>query len=30
MGFNKIEHYDEECTKSLSLNYKEVIVLMKL
>ena len=26
MGFNKIEHYDEECTKSLSLNYKEVIV----
>ena len=26
MGFNKIQHYDEECTKSLSLNYKEVIV----
>ena len=26
MGFNKIEHYDEECTKSLSSNYKEVIV----
>jgi len=26
MGYNKIEHYDEECTKSLSLNYKEVIV----
>ena len=26
MGFNKIQHYDEECTKSLSSNYKEVIV----
>ena len=25
MGYKKIEHYDEECTKSLSLNYKEVI-----
>ena len=26
MGYKKIEHYDEECTKSLSSNYKEVIV----
>lgn len=26
MGYQKIEHYDEECTKSLSSNYKEVIV----
>ena len=26
MGYNKIEYYDEECTKSLSSNYKEVIV----
>ena len=25
MGYKKIEHYDEECTKSLSSNYKEVI-----
>ena len=25
MGFKKIEHYDDECTKSLSSNYKEVI-----
>lgn len=26
MGYKKIEHYDEECTKSLSSNYKEVIL----
>jgi len=26
MGYKKIEHYDEECTKSLSSNFKEVIV----
>ena len=26
MGYKKIEYYDEECTKSLSSNYKEVIV----
>ena len=26
MGYKKIEHYDEECTKSLSSNYKEVIM----
>jgi len=26
MGYKKIEHYDEKCTKSLSSNYKEVIV----
>ena len=26
MGYKKIEHYDEECTISLSSNYKEVIV----
>ena len=26
MGYKKIQHYDEECTKSLSSNYKEVIV----
>ena len=26
MGYKKIEHYDVECTKSLSSNYKEVIV----
>lgn len=26
MSYKKIEHYDEECTKSLSSNYKEVIV----
>lgn len=26
MGYKKIEHYDEECTKSLLSNYKEVIV----
>ena len=26
MGYKKIEHYDEECTKSLSSNYKETIV----
>lgn len=26
MGYKKIEHYDDECTKSLSSNYKEVIV----
>lgn len=26
MGCKKIEHYYEECTKSLSSNYKEVIV----
>lgn len=26
MGYKKIEHYDEVCTKSLSSNYKEVIV----
>ena len=26
MGYKKIEHYDEECTKSLSSNYKEVLV----
>ena len=26
MGYKKIEHYDEECTKSLSSSYKEVIV----
>ena len=26
MGYKKIEHYDEEFTKSLSSNYKEVIV----
>ena len=25
MGYKKIEHYDDECTKSLSSNYKEVI-----
>ena len=25
MGYKKIEHYDDECTKSLSTNYKEVI-----
>ena len=25
MGYKKIEHYDKECTKSLSINYKEVI-----
>ena len=25
MGYKKIEHYDEECTKSLSSNYKKVI-----
>ena len=25
MGYKKLEHYDEECTKSLSSNYKEVI-----
>jgi len=25
MGYKKIEHYDEECTKSLSSHYKEVI-----
>jgi len=25
MGYKKIEHYDEKCTKSLSSNYKEVI-----
>ena len=25
MGYKKIEHYDVECTKSLSSNYKEVI-----
>ena len=25
MSYKKIEHYDEECTKSLSSNYKEVI-----
>ena len=25
MGYKKSEHYDEECTKSLSSNYKEVI-----
>jgi len=25
MGYLKIEHYDDECTKSLSSNYKEVI-----
>ena len=25
MGYKKIEHYDDECTKSLSYNYKEVI-----
>ena len=25
MGYKKIEHYDEECTKSLSSKYKEVI-----
>lgn len=26
MGYKKIEYYNEECTKSLSSNYKEVIV----
>ena len=26
MSYKKIEHYDEECTKSLSSNYTEVIV----
>ena len=26
MRYKKIEYYDEECTKSLSSNYKEVIV----
>ena len=26
MGYEKIEYYDEECTKSLSSSYKEVIV----
>ena len=26
MGYKKIEHYDDECTKSLSSNYKEVIL----
>ena len=25
MGYKKIEHYDDECTKSLSSNYKKVI-----
>ena len=25
MGYKKIEHYDEECTKTLSSHYKEVI-----
>ena len=25
MGYKKIEDYDDECTKSLSSNYKEVI-----
>lgn len=25
MGYKKIEHYDDECTKSLSSNYKDVI-----
>ena len=25
MGYKKIEHYDDDCTKSLSSNYKEVI-----
>ena len=25
MGYKKFEHYDEECTKSLSSNYKKVI-----
>jgi len=25
MGYKKIEHYDDVCTKSLSSNYKEVI-----
>ena len=25
MGYKKIEHYDDECTKSLSSNYKAVI-----
>ena len=25
MGYKKIEHYDDECTKSLSSKYKEVI-----
>ena len=25
MGYKKIEHYNEECTKSLSSHYKEVI-----
>ena len=25
MSYKKIEHYDEECTKSLSSNYKKVI-----
>ena len=25
MGYKKIEHYDDGCTKSLSSNYKEVI-----